>query len=409
MKRKNIIVGQSGGPTAAINATLAGVIEAALECDGIDKVYGMRHGIEGLLRGDIIDLGKEFRDRSNLSLLAQTPSAALGSCRRKLPEPDTEQSVYAEIFDFFARYGIDCFMYIGGNDSMDTVKKLTEYSEKKGIHDISFIGVPKTIDNDLAGTDHTPGYGSAAKYIACACAEIACDCAVYTVPAVTVVEIMGRDAGWLTAAAALAENITGHGVDFIYLPERPFSDERLFADIESAFKTHPNVVIAVSEGVRYADGGYVGASGQSGVKDVFGHEYLSGTGKTLEYKIKEHFGCKVRSVEINILQRCAAHMLSRTDISESLQTGKFAVESALAGQTGVMVCADRHEGEYSVSFSCRRIEDIANAVRSVPDGYINASSNGVTEECIEYMKPLISGEVPVIYVNGLPAHFVFNK
>ncbi len=406
--RKNAIVGQSGGPTAAINATLAGVIKGCLDNEAVSIVYGMRHGIDGILNDSVIELNGIFADSDALDLLIQTPAAALGSCRKKLPILGKDDAVYEKLFEFFDKYDIGYFFYIGGNDSMDTVDKLTAYATANGIEGIRFVGVPKTIDNDLAGTDHTPGYGSAAKYIATTVAECVRDCAVYTVPAVTIIEIMGRDAGWLTASAALSEAVCGYGVDYIYLPEKVFTDEQFFADIEKAFKKHPNVVIAVSEGIRYADGEYVGASGQSGAVDAFGHKYLSGTGKTLEHKVKDHFGCKVRSVEVNILQRCAGHLLSKTDIDESVLTGEFAVKSAVNGQSGVMVSSERSVGEYSLSFVCKDINEIANKIRCVPTEYINDENNGITEQGIDYMLPLIQGEVDLIWYNGLPEHIVLD-
>ncbi len=409
MKRKNAIVGQSGGPTAAINATLAGLIRAALAADGIDLLYGMQHGIEGLLEGNTVVLNTLFSDSEKINLLAQTPAAALGSCRRKLPDPHGETCVFEQLFAIFEEYEIGYFFYIGGNDSMDTIQKLSEYAEAHDIHDICFIGVPKTIDNDLVMTDHTPGYGSSAKYIATSVAEIVRDCAVYTVPAVTIVEIMGRDAGWLTASAALAGRICGQGVDYIYLPEADFSDARLFEDIEKALAVHPNVVIAVSEGLRYADGIYVGEAGQNGVFDAFGHRYLSGVGKVLEQKIRDRFGCKVRSVEINILQRCAAHLLSATDIHESLQTGANAVCAALSGESGVMICMRRKSGAlYQTEFFCAPVRQIANKIRKVPAEYQNKQKNQVTEDCMDYMLPLIQGEFPLCWKNGLPVHFVLK-
>ncbi|MBQ8696837.1 MAG: 6-phosphofructokinase [Clostridia bacterium] len=406
--RRNAIVGQSGGPTAAINATLAGVIKGCLENDAIDKVYGMRHGVDGILNDNVTELNDIFESSDNLDLLIQTPAAALGSCRKKLPVLGKDDAVYESLFAFFDKYDIGYFFYIGGNDSMDTVHKLTAYAKANNIEGIRFVGVPKTIDNDLAGTDHTPGYGSAAKYIATTVAECVRDCAVYTVPAVTIIEIMGRDAGWLTASAALAEAVCGYGVDYIYLPETVFTDEQFFADIEKAFKRHPNVVIAVSEGIRYADGEYVGASGQSGAVDAFGHKYLSGTGKTLEHKVKDHFGCKVRSVEVNILQRCAGHLLSKTDIDESVSTGEFAVNSAAEGYSGVMVCSERKDGKYALEFVCKDIAEIANKIKCVPAEYINNENNGITHEGVDYMLPLIQGEVDLVWDKGLPKHFVLE-
>ncbi|MCI8332523.1 MAG: 6-phosphofructokinase [Clostridiales bacterium] len=406
MEVKNAIIGQSGGPTAAINATLAGVIEGCLSSACIDKIFGMRHGIEGVINKDILLLNDFFTDEYNRMLLKQTPASALGSCRVKLPDPSTDDAVYQTIFGFLKEKDIGYFFYIGGNDSMDTIDKLNRYAAAHSISFVRFIGVPKTIDNDLVGTDHTPGYGSAAKYIAASMAEIARDCAVYTVPAVTIVEIMGRDAGWLTASAALAESINGQGADFIYLPEIPFTADRLFADVERAFQTHPNVVIAVSEGLRLADGEYVGASGQNGAVDVFGHKYLAGTGKTLEAMIKNHFSCKVRTVEINILQRCAAHVLSSTDIEESIQTGRAAVQAGEQGESGVMVCMNRTE-EYTVQYHTVPVSQIANQIKTVPTSFINKEGNNVTETCVSYLKPLIQGEQTILWENGLPKHFYF--
>ena len=297
----NAIVGQSGGPTAAINATLAGVIKgvfAAEEAGKIGKLYGMRNGMEGLLREDLLDLDEAFADRARLDTLIHTPSSALGSCRKKLPDPQKDIATYEEILRIFRKYDIRYFFYIGGNDSMDAVDKLEAFFRDHD-YDVRIIGVPKTIDNDLVMTDHTPGFGSAAKYIATTIQEILRDCAVYTVRAVTIVEIMGRDAGWLTTAAALPGAITGIGPDYLYLPERDFDMASFLSDVRAAFEKHPNIVIAVSEGIRFANGHYVGEGAQSGATDAFAHAYLAGTGKVLEAAVKEEFGCKVRTVELN--------------------------------------------------------------------------------------------------------------
>ncbi len=406
----NALVGQSGGPTAAINATLCGVIEGCLapEVQGtIERLYGMRNGVEGLLREDLIDLTQRFATApQDLRRLRHTPASALGSCRKKLPTPAEDGALYQRIEQIFRHYNIRYFFYIGGNDSMDAVAKLRAYFATAA-YEVRVIGVPKTIDNDLVMTDHTPGFGSAAKYIAVTVQEILRDCAVYTVPAVTVVEIMGRDAGWLTAAAALPGAVSGTGVDLIYLPERPFSYDAFFADVRAALERHPNVVVAVSEGLRTADGTYVGAGMQSGVTDTFGHQYLSGTGKALEYAVKETFGCKVRSIELNLPQRCAAHLASETDLSESVATGRHAVRVALAGENGCMVTITRGAGEgYSVSFGTAPVSAIANQVRAVPDAYIQASGNGITEAGIAYLRPLIIGEAQPEYQGGLPVHCI---
>lgn len=405
----NAIVGQSGGPTAAINATLAGVIEGvadAQKAGRIGKLYGMKNGMEGLLSEQLLDLDASFSDHQKIEVLKNTPASALGSCRKKLPEPLSDPGLYADILRIFRQYDIRYFFYIGGNDSMDAVAKLSAYFAQED-YAICVIGVPKTIDNDLVCTDHTPGFGSAAKYIATTVQEIVRDCAVYTVRAVTIIEIMGRDAGWLTAAAGLPGAINGSGVDYLYLPERPFDLEAFFADIAAAFEKHPNVVIAVSEGLRDADGHYVGAGTQSGVADVFGHQYLSGTGKMLEHAVKERFGCKVRSVELNLPQRCAAHLASATDLGESVAVGRHAVKLALAGETGCMATILREgTAPYAAGYGAAPVAEVANAVKHVPQDYINEAGNGISDACVAYLRPLIAGEVTPLYENGLPAHCV---
>ncbi|MBE6598871.1 MAG: 6-phosphofructokinase [Ruminococcaceae bacterium] len=407
------LVGQSGGPTAAINATLAGVIRGAFEAkDAITKLYGMRNGIEGFLAERTIDLTATFSneagalDEEKLNLLAGTPAAGLGSCRKKLPDPDADPEFFAGLIALFKKYDIRYFFYIGGNDSMDTVAKLTKYL-KTTDYEMRAVGVPKTIDNDLAATDHAPGYGSAAKYIASTMQEIIRDCAVYTVPAVTVVEVMGRDAGWLTASAALPRIINGTAPDYVYLPEVNFDTDAFINDIRAALDKHPNVVIAASEGIRFADGRYVGESSQSGATDVFGHKYLGGTGKTLEGIVKDTFGCKVRSIELNLPQRCAAHLQSKTDIDESRGVGRAAVGFAVEGTSGVMATIQRADGaEYKAEFVPMEIAGIANQVRSVPREYITDAGNNVTDECLNYIKPLIQGETETAFKDGLPVHII---
>ncbi len=403
----NVIVGQSGGPTAAINATLSGVIRGAKKAlaDGyVEKIYGMRNGIEGFLEDRLIDLDAAFADLKDLSLLEATPSAALGSCRKKLPAPELGNETFEKIFSLFKKYDIRYFFYIGGNDSMDTVAKLTVYSKMVN-YDLRAVGVPKTIDNDLAATDHTPGFGSAAKFVATTISEILCDTAVYRIPAVTIVEVMGRDAGWLTTSAALP-SLNGQQVDYIYLPEVAFSVEAFLDDVREALKRHPNVVIAVSEGIRDAEGNYISASGK---KDNFGHVQLTGAGRVLESIVKEAIGCKVRSIELNLPQRCASHIASLTDIKESVMTGEAAVNFAVRGSAGTMVCMKRYESaEYEIYFEALDVLSIANAVRSVPLEYINEAHNGVTQACLDYLAPLIVGELPIVYKNGMPAHFSFD-
>lgn len=416
--RGNAVVGQSGGPTAAINATLAGVIQGVMDARAegtvaIDRLFGMHNGVDGLLREDLIDLDARFpaaADGSNhaLDALALTPAAALGSCRRKLPAPgDAEESAIMEkLLSILKKHDIRYFFYIGGNDSMDTVAKLSAYAKARD-YDIRVMGVPKTIDNDLMGTDHTPGFGSAAKYIAVTTQEILRDTAVYTVPAVTIIEIMGRDAGWLTASAALGRMVTGQEPDLVYLPERAFHYDEFFADVRAALAKHPNVVVAVSEGLQCPDGSYVGEGTQSGSVDAFGHKYLAGTGKALELAVKAEIGCKVRSVELNLPQRCAAHILSAQDIEESLATGCAAVRAAIAGISREMMTIDRvSDAPYAYEIGHKDIFLIANRTRSVPDEFINARGNGVTDACVDYLLPLIKGERYPAYRDGLPEQII---
>ncbi len=401
----NAVVGQSGGPTAAINATLAGVIYGAKLSHQIETLYGAFNGIEGMLNENFCNLSERFSENLDIQILTQTPAAALGSCRFKLPDPDKPEGkrVYERLFEVFRKFNIRSFFYIGGNDSMDTVAKLSKAVEQFN-YPMQFIGVPKTIDNDLCGTDHTPGYGSAAKFIAASMQEVLRDCAVYTVPAVTIVEIMGRDAGWLAAAAAIPGILSNHAPDMVYLPEVPFDMEHFLCDVGENFKTHPDIVVAVSEGIRYADGRYVGEGSQSGATDIFGHKYLAGTAKVLEYAVKERFGCKVRSFDFNLPQRCAAHMLSAADVEESIGVGKFAVSCADRGLSGYMIGYERCDHPYTITYKPMPIDEIANKVKTVPVEFIHPDGNHVTEACLEYILPLIQGEYQTIYRYGLPLH-----
>lgn len=402
----NAVVGQSGGPTAAINATLAGVIRGAKKSTCVQTLYGMRNGVEGLMREDLIDLSAYFEEEKKLELLVNTPAAALGSCRKKLPKMGEDDAFYEKMISIFQKYNIRYFFYIGGNDSMDTVAKLSEYTRAHD-YEMIILGVPKTIDNDLVGTDHTPGFGSAAKYIAVTTQEIIRDCAVYQIPAVTIIEIMGRDAGWLTAASAIGRVVNGIEPDLVYLPERAFDMQKFFSDVRAALAKHPNVVIAVSEGIRFADGRYVGEGTQTGVKDAFGHAYLAGTGKALELAIKAEIGCKVRSIELNLPQRCAAHLASEQDLYESVETGKFAVETAEQGITRQMITVRRvSTTPYLITFEPRDVGQIANKIRYVDDEFIHPEGNHVTDACCEYLLPLIQGEVKCKYENGLPLHII---
>ncbi len=404
----NAVVGQSGGPTAAINATLAGVIRGVKEYGKgvIDTLYGMRNGIEGFLAENLINLTEYFADDEKIDILEQTPSAALGSCRRKMKSPEADPETYERLIEIFKKHNIRYFFYIGGNDSMDTVSKLSAFAAQHD-YEMCVVGVPKTIDNDLTATDHTPGFGSAAKFVATTMKEILRDVSVYTMKAVTIVEVMGRDAGWLTAAAALPVVSGGLGPDLVYLPERVFDPEEFIASVNEIQKNHPAVLVAISEGVKFADGRYVGEGFGARAVDAFGHVALSGVGKVLEGLVKDKVGCKVRSIELNLPQRAAAHIASLTDITESVGVGRAAVAAAISGRTGVMMTIDRAPGEeYSVTYGASDISSIANAVKHVPDEYINEAGNGITEEGIKYLAPLILGEVDVKYDNGLPAHVV---
>lgn len=315
---KNILVAQSGGPTAAINATLAGVIRNALKSDRIDRIYGAFHGVAGILGEEITELGSQFSSEKELSLLEKTPAAALGSCRLKLKDSGEDASQYGKIIEIFRKYEIHYFVYIGGNDSMDTVYQLSRYCAENGIEDICVVGAPKTIDNDLCGIDHCPGFGSAVKYIASVCTELEREIAVYDVPNVIIVEMMGRHAGWLTAAAALAKGQNSDIPYLIYLEEKIFDRKKFITDVKEQLGKQKRVMVAVSEGVHDEQGRFLCETEDlSSTTDAFGHKQLSGTGKILEQLVKDEIGCKVRSIELNLLQRCAAHSMSRTDIEES--------------------------------------------------------------------------------------------
>jgi len=411
MEKMNAVVGQSGGPTAAINATLAGVIKGCLESEKIGTVYGMKNGVEGLEKEDLLELNSYFENKpSLLDLLSLTPAAALGSCRRKIKTDEEIENIYKVL----EKYNIGYFFYIGGNDSMDTIAKLTDYTERnkdKGLFDVKFIGIPKTIDNDLGCTDHTPGYGSAAKFVASTMQEICRDCAVYTKKAVTIVEIMGRDAGWLTASSALAKYLTGAGPDLIYLPEKVFDEESFIKDVNKKLQNtkKPYVVVAISEGIKFADGSYVGEKKTGNYDDPFGHKMLAGAGKVLEALVNEKIGCKCRSVELNVLQRCASHISSKCDIDESRRIGEMGVKYALKGETGKMMCFRRLKNAdvYRVEIYPEDVRSVANLVKSIPENFLSGDGNGVNDKCIDYMLPLIKGENEVIYEDGLPVHFEF--
>lgn len=403
---KNAIVGQSGGPTAVINSSLAGVFEAA-KSRGAEHVYGMCNGILGFLEGKYVDLTEIFKRPLDIELLKRTPSSYLGSCRYKLPELNESGAaeVYDKIMDSLNSLNIGYFFYIGGNDSMDTINKLSAYGEKIG-SDIRFIGVPKTIDNDLTLTDHTPGYGSAAKYIGVVMKEIIRDATVYGTKYVTVVEIMGRNAGWLTAAAALAKDYDCEGVDMICLPEVPFNVDRFVEKVREMQKKKNCIVIAVSEGVKLEDGRYV-CELSDDVRDVdaFGHKNLTGTARFLANTLARELGTKTRSIELSTLQRCAGHLTSRTDITEAYQVGGAAVKAAFEGQTGKMVTLKRvSNSPYQSITELHPISAVANLEKKVPLEWISEDHTQMKQEFIEYAYPLIQAELTPIFVGGLPQH-----
>ncbi|MBQ3053378.1 MAG: 6-phosphofructokinase [Clostridia bacterium] len=399
----NVIVGQSGGPTAVINASLAGVFSKAREL-GADRIYGMINGIEGLLNGKYCDLEEKITSKEDLSVLCQTPSSFLGSCRFKLPEPEAGNEIYDKLFNILAELEIEVFVYIGGNDSMDTIKKLSKYAGLIG-STIKFMGAPKTIDNDLAVTDHTPGFGSAAKYIATVIKEIIRDSYVYNLKSVTVVEIMGRNAGWLTGASVLAKGTDCPGPDLIYLPEVPFDMDNFVAKVKKLTEEKGNVVVAVSEGVTLADGRNIcEIDGEIEGLDAFGHKILSGAASFLAKYLAKNLGVKTRAIELNTPQRAASHIASLTDVQEAFMTGAFAVQGGFSGKTGEMAIICRNEGEYKSYADSFDINKIANEVKQVPIEWICEDGTYVTDEFVSYVLPLIQGEPQLIYKNGLPAH-----
>lgn len=402
----NVIVGQSGGPTAAINSSLAGVYRTARD-RGAGKVYGMLHGIQGLLQERYIDLSEYITSDLDTELLKRTPAAFLGSCRYKLPEIHEDRAVYNKIFEILEKLNIEAFIYIGGNDSMDTIKKLSDYAIVTGFP-TRFVGCPKTIDNDLALTDHTPGYGSAAKYIGTSVKEIIRDSfsLEYSKGLVSIVEIMGRNAGWLTGAAALAQGEDCTGPDLIYLPELPFDVEKFGEKVRDLLSKKSSVVVAVSEGIRLADGRYVCELGQSiDFVDAFGHKQLSGTANYLASYIAGEIGCKTRAIELSTLQRAASHCSSRVDILEAYQVGGAAVKAADEGDSGKMVVLQRlSDDPYQASTEVKDVHKIANDEKLVPRSWVNEEGDYVTEDFISYVRPLIQGDVSPVVVDGIPRH-----
>lgn len=399
------IIGQSGGPTAVINASALGAIQTALQSENITRVFGAANGIEGVLNERLYDMGLE--DPAELELLKSTPASALGSCRYKMADPAVDDTDYKRLLEVFKKYDVRYFFYNGGNDSMDTCNKISKFMQQSG-YECRVIGIPKTIDNDLFGTDHCPGFGSAAKFIATSCMEVQKDLCVYEKGRVTIVEIMGRHAGWLAASASLA-TWAGAGPDLVYLPEINFNLDEFLEDVQRIYNEQGKCMVAVSEGIHYADGRFVAETGD---KDVFGHSQLGGLGVMLAEIVKNKLGIKVRSIELSLLQRCASHVASQTDIDEAWAAGKAAVDAALAGQTDKMVAFERNydaQGNYLCSTKLIGLTDVANVEKNVPRAWINARGNGMNREFIDYALPLIQGNATVVTENSLPRFAKLKK
>ncbi len=400
---KNLIVGQSGGPTAVINSSLYGVIKEGMHhADEIGHIYGMINGIEGFLKDQCMDMEKDM-DNETLTALRITPGAFLGSCRYKLPD-NLDDPVYPKLFEKLKARKIGYFFYIGGNDSMDTVSKLSRYAADHNI-DIRILGIPKTIDNDLVMTDHTPGFGSAAKYVATSVCEIGLDASVYDTKSVTIVEIMGRHAGWLTAASVLARKFEGDNPVLIYLPEVAFDQEAFLTRVEAALKKKNNLVVCVSEGIHDQNGKFICEYASEVGTDNFGHKMLTGCGKYLENLVKERLGCKVRSVELNVCQRCSALSQSLTDAKEASMAGSFGVTAALKGETGKMVSFIRDSSSpYILSCGLVDVNQVCNQEKCVPKEWIIQDGTDISKEFIDYALPLIQGNPAILMKNGLPGY-----
>ena len=404
--RGSCIFGQSGGPTAVINASAYGVIRTALDAENITRVYGAAHGIKGVLSDRLYIMDEE--DGDELRYLMNTPSSELGSCRYKMADPDKDDTDYRRILEVFRKYDVRYFFYNGGNDSMDTCAKISRYLQRSG-YECRVMGVPKTIDNDLFGTDHCPGFGSAAKYIATSCMEIAKDTKVYDTGTITVVEVMGRHAGWLAGAAALA-TAKGSGPDLIYLPEADFDPEQFYADVERIYREKNEAMIVVSEGIHYADGTFV-SEAKASATDGFGHAQLGGLAARLADMLRQKLGVKVRGIELSLLQRCGAHLASGSDVSEAFAVGRLAVESALDGETDKMVAIKRvtENGKVSFTTELRPLSEVANYEKKVPMDWITPARNFVTQDFIDYALPLIQGEPERPREDSLPRYARLKK
>ncbi len=403
----NVMFGQSGGPTSVINSSAAGVFTEALRQTGvIEKVYGAAHGIVGILNEDFYDIGQE--DPAELELLKTTPSSALGSCRYKLAKPDVDDTDYKRILEVFKKYNIRYFFYNGGNDSMDTCNKISKFMQKSG-YECRVMGVPKTIDNDLYGTDHCPGFSSAAKYIATTCMEVSLDARVYDTGMITVIEIMGRNAGWLAASSVLA-SAKGMGPNLIYLPEVDFDLDQMLVDVKKIYNRDKKVIIAVSEGVKTKDGKYIPELVGEVSVDAFGHKQMGGTASVLADYLKKEIGCKVRGIELSLMQRCAAHIASASDVEEAFLSGQTAVRCAVDGMTDFMVGFQRPEsGEYKCEIKLIPLDEVANTEKTVPREWINDEGNFVKQPFIDYCMPLIKGESKIAFEDSLPRFAKLKK
>ena len=404
------IIGQSGGPSSVINASILGAIKTALEAEEITRVYGASNGIIGVLNDQLYDLNLE--DPKELDLLRYTPASALGSCRHKLPDADKDDYEYKRILEVFKKYNVRYFFYNGGNDSMDTCNKISKYCMNNG-YECRVIGIPKTIDNDLFGTDHCPGFASAAKYIATSIAEITLDTRVYDYGNISIVEIMGRNAGWLTAAASLSK-LNGVGCDLIYLPEIPFDLDKFIDEVNDVYEAQGKVVVAVSEGIKDADGVYIAEyANKNKEKDKFGHTQMGGLAQFLAAQIKARTGAKIRGIELSLLQRCAAHLASKTDYDEAYMAGRAAVLNAIEGTSDVMVAFKCSRGNNLSDYKCEieliPLEKVANFEKKIPLEWINKKGNNVNKEYIDYVLPLIQGETELPKVNGLPRFAQLKK
>ena len=403
-----LIFAQSGGPTSVINASAAGVFLEGLKTPEITAVYGAAHGIKGILNEEFYDISKE--DEKELLLLKNTPSSAMGSVRYKLKDASVDDTDYKRLLEVFKKYDVRYFFYNGGNDSMDTCNKISKYMAKSG-YDMNVIGVPKTIDNDLFGTDHCPGFASAAKYIATTIMEINLDAKVYDTGMICIIEAMGRNAGWLTASAALA-NSKGLGADLIYLPEVPFDVDKFVADVKGVLAKNDNkCIVCVSEGIKNKDGVLIGeVLGQAGARDSFGHAQLGGVAANLANIIKEKTGIKTRAIELSLMQRCAAHCASDTDIEETFEAGKQAVKAAVSGETDKMVCYVRKDGkDYVCEYKLLPLELAANTEKTVPLEWITDNGTGISDEFVKYALPLIQGEPKLVKEDGLPRFAKLKK